>query len=131
MPKKRKLVVAKRKRGGRAVGSRNRVTIQREILAGKGLSAALDAGETPLDVMLHRMRGTRAVSDEQFNAAVAVAPYVHPKLSAIARVDVPESGAEFDFSGFTNAELATFRHLMTLAKGGARMIEGAVAEADR
>jgi hypothetical protein len=46
----------------------------------------LDTGITPIDIMTARMRDEplsngRKVSDEQFAAAVAAAPYIHPKLA--------------------------------------------------
>ena len=53
-----------------------------------GLEAAR-TGLLPLDVMLSRMRGDpmpngRMATDEQFQAAVAAAPFMHPRLSAVA-----------------------------------------------
>jgi hypothetical protein len=46
----------------------------------------LDTGITPLDIMSARMRDEplangRRVTDEMFAAAVASAPYVHPRLA--------------------------------------------------
>jgi hypothetical protein len=51
------------------------------------LQAAHEDGILPLDVMLCRMRGEpladgRTVTDEMFAAAVAAAPYIHPKISS-------------------------------------------------
>jgi hypothetical protein len=52
-----------------------------------GLQAAHEEGLLPLAVMLCRMRGQslpdgRTVTDEMFAAAVAAAPYLHPKLNS-------------------------------------------------
>ena len=109
-------IVAPTNRGGRARGSRNRVVVQREILAARGLSAALNDGLTPLEVMLHRMRGTRDVSDQQFAAAVAAAPYVHPKLCAVAYKEATVEESCFDLSELTNEELALMRRVLTRNK---------------
>jgi hypothetical protein len=42
----------------------------------------------PLDIMRARMRNAplngQSVTDEQFAAAVAAAPYIHPRLAAVA-----------------------------------------------
>jgi flagellar motor protein MotB len=54
----------------------------REALA-RG-QALLETGADPVEVMLQRMRDPDSVSYAQFEAAQAVAPYVHPRLSAIA-----------------------------------------------
>lgn len=46
-----------------------------------------EQGITPLEIMVARMRGEKIngedVTDEQFEAAQAAAPYIHPRLSAI------------------------------------------------
>lgn len=49
----------------------------------------LHAGLLPLEVMLYKMRGIALpdgtlVTDDMMDAAIAAAPYVHPKLQAIA-----------------------------------------------
>ena len=71
----------KRPGAGRKAGAATKRT--REIadkLAGSGV--------TPLDVMLARMKGQAldgigSITDEQFQAAVAAAPYIHPRLSSV------------------------------------------------
>jgi hypothetical protein len=80
---------------GRPKGSANRdraeqVQITRELL---------EEGLTPLAIMTARMlyrplsNGT-LVTDDQFAAACALAPYLHPKLSAMAVRDMtPGAGA--------------------------------------
>lgn len=72
---------------GRKAGGKNRATIEHEMRARAGIQDALNSGLLPLDVMLARMRGQplpngRMVTDEQFQAAIAAAPYVHPRLAA-------------------------------------------------
>ncbi len=48
------------------------------------VQAAVEAsGLSPLDYMLGVMRNTAAEPRERLNAAVAAAPYVHAKLSAV------------------------------------------------
>jgi hypothetical protein len=66
---------------GRKAAGRNKTTIEREMRAARGVAGAEDAGLMPLDVMLARMRGEplsngQIVTDEQFAAAVAAAPYM-------------------------------------------------------
>lgn len=65
-----------RKTGGRQKGSANKATRQRqqEIAA---------TGETPLAYMLRVMRDRTVEHDRRDRMASAVAPYVHPKLTAI------------------------------------------------
>jgi hypothetical protein len=55
-----------------------------------GLQAAADSGEMPLDVMLRRMHGDTTVTDQQFEAAVAAAPYVHARRAVMAVQSVSE-----------------------------------------
>ena len=72
------------KTGGRKAGTPNRATVDRQLRAISGIRAAVEDGLLPLDVMLARMRGDGTITDQQFEAAVAAAPYVHPKLAAVA-----------------------------------------------
>ena len=88
------------KTGGRKKGTPNKATIERRLRLRAGVQAAIDDGLLPLDVMLARMRGDTAITDQQYQAAVAAAPYVHPKLAAIA---LPEQGT--DFSELSDDEL--------------------------
>ncbi len=72
---------------GRPPGAKNKLTLVREALARAGIEDARNSGLLPLDVMLARMHGEplpngRMVTDEQFQAAVAAAPYVHPRPAA-------------------------------------------------
>ncbi len=42
-----------------------------------------DARSTPLEIMARVMAGDTSVTEMQFEAAKAAAPYIHPKLSAV------------------------------------------------
>lgn len=72
---------------GRKPGTKNLATIERELRARSGVASAVNNGLLPLDVMLAKLRnealpdGTLP-TDAQFQAAVAAAPYVHPRLAA-------------------------------------------------
>src|SRR3954452_10369914 len=73
------------KTGGRKAGTPNKVTIERDARAREGMAAAIATGIMPLDVILTVMRGgpeAEAITDRQYEAAVAAAPYLHPKLSS-------------------------------------------------
>ena len=74
--------------------------MERQLRAAAGVQAAVDAGLLPLYVMLRRMRGDTSITDEQFQAAVAAAPYVHPKLAAVAVREQTD-----DVSHLSDAEL--------------------------
>lgn len=72
---------------GRKAGGKNKATVERELRAKQGLDLVNDGGPLPLDVIVARMRGIplpdgSTVSDEQFQAAVAAAPYIHPRLAS-------------------------------------------------
>src|SRR5690349_13010358 len=76
-----------KKTGGRQMGTPNKATLERQLRAAHSLQAAKDVGLLPLDVMLARMRDTplpngQKVTDMQFAAAVAAAPYLHARLAA-------------------------------------------------
>lgn len=66
---------------GRPKGSKNKRTIARETLA----QSALGQGVTPLEVLLHTMRKHWKNGDQKAACEIAkdVAPYLHPRLSAI------------------------------------------------
>ena len=75
-----------KKTGGRKAGTPNRTGERTKALVQRSLRLALDSGFTPLDIMCARMRNEalangQKVSDQQFAAAVAAAPYIHPKLA--------------------------------------------------
>lgn len=94
------------KTGGRQKGTPNKATVERNLRAAKGLEAATLDGLLPLDVMLYRMRNEALpngsmVTDDQMAAAIAAAPYIHPKLAAaMLKSEVEEEPVklELDYS---------------------------------
>jgi hypothetical protein len=74
------------KTGGRQAGVPNRATAERQLRARHGIQAATEDGVLPLDVMLAVMRAEplsdgKKPTDEQLRAAIAAAPYLHPRLA--------------------------------------------------
>lgn len=69
---------------GRPKGAKNKRTIELRALAERGVQNALSSDLSPVDVMLARMRGDQTITHDQFEAACAAAPYVCPRLSAVA-----------------------------------------------
>jgi hypothetical protein len=65
-----------RKTGGRQKGARNRATEEAR-------AAAAATGVLPLDYMLSVMRDSAADSKRRDAMAMAAAPYLHPRLTAI------------------------------------------------
>lgn len=85
-----------RKTGGRSKGTPNRATLAKKLAATETIEKAKKGGVLPLDVMFARMLGQtikgKPVTDEQFQAAVAAAPYIHPRLAS-TEAKVNHSGA--------------------------------------
>jgi hypothetical protein len=77
-----------RQGGGRPPGAKNKSTVERELRARTAAEAVLSGADPlPTDVMAARMLDRvlpdgRHVTDSMYEAAVALAPYVHPKLTA-------------------------------------------------
>jgi hypothetical protein len=74
------------KTGGRQAGVPNRATVERQLRARHGIQVATEDGVMPLDVMLAVMRGEplatgQKPTDQQLRAAIAAAPYLHPRLA--------------------------------------------------
>jgi hypothetical protein len=73
---------------GRPPGAKNKSTVERELRARMAAEAVLSGADPlPTDVMAARMLDRllpdgRHVTDSMYEAAVALAPYVHPKLTA-------------------------------------------------
>ena len=87
------------RRGGQQKGTPNKATNERRLRAQAGLEAAKLTGVMPLDIMLTVAAvGSEAdkISDRQLQVAIAAAPYVHPKLAAIAVKDVTPPDPERD-----------------------------------
>ena len=79
------------RRGGRAPGTLNKATVERRLRAKAGLEAARTTGVMPLDIMLTVAAGAPEadkISNRQLQAAIAAAPYVHPRLAAVAVKEV-------------------------------------------
>jgi hypothetical protein len=73
------------KTGGRKAGTLNKTTVERAARARAGVKAAISSGVMPLDIILAVARGgpeADAVTDRQLGAAIAAAPYLHPRLSS-------------------------------------------------
>lgn len=87
------------RRGGRQKGAPNKATVERRMRAQAGLEAAKQTGTMPLDIMLAVAAGgpeADKISDRQLQAAIAAAPYAHPKLAAVAVKDVTPPDPERD-----------------------------------
>jgi hypothetical protein len=88
--------------GGRPHGAQGKLPARRRQLAVAFIEQLKRQGITPLDVLIAVMafdlgpieEGKSGFTLSQFNAAVACAPYVHPKLAAIAYTPPPDPEAE-------------------------------------
>lgn len=78
-----------RKTGGRKKGTRNKATTEAR-------AAAEANGILPLDYMLAVMRDPEASTGRRDGMAMAAAPYLHPKLSALNGI---EMAAKFNPAG--------------------------------
>ncbi len=106
-------------RGGRAPGVPNRATVERQLRAAAGIASVPQTGQMPLDVILQRMSDPASVSRDAFEAAVAAAPYVHPRLTAVAatlRAEPPNAAALAAFRAMSPDELQAMRAVMTAAR---------------
>jgi hypothetical protein len=105
----------KREGAGRKRGSRNRRSVQAYIAAEAG-------GELPLDHMLSIMRSkSKGIDDERRDRmAIAAAPYLHAKLTAVSVEKVPN----IDLSKLSDDELQRAIELR-------RELEELFAEANR
>ena len=75
------------KTGGRQAGTPNRATLERRLQAKAGIEIAETTGVLPLEILITVMRGgpdADCITERQLQAAVAAAPYIHPRLAAIA-----------------------------------------------
>jgi hypothetical protein len=84
------------RRCGRKPGSQDKATIEKTIRVQQGIAAALDGGLIPLDVIMAVMRGEplsngMEPTGRQYMAAVAAAPFLHAKLSAVVMKDVSDA----------------------------------------
>ena len=117
-----------KKIGGRKAGTPNRTGERTKALVQRSLRLALDSGVTPLDILTARMRDEpltngRKVSDEQFAAACAAAPYVHPRLAVQVVKNVDPKAATPDAIEARVLELLTKGRTNVAADTG-RVVEG-------
>ena len=82
------------RRGGRQKGTANKITVKRA-------AEIAESGKTPLDFMLSVLRDEDASIKERMWAAVAAAPYVHPKPRPVA---ANAGGVEVQVVHFTHEE---------------------------
>src|SRR4051794_17374213 len=106
--------------GGRKPGTKNKATVEREARARAAIAEALDGGLMPLDIILCVMRGgeaAAAITERQYEAACAAAPFLHPKLaSTTVNATIRRSLADY-----SDEELAA----LTGAAGGEDGVEEA------
>ena len=87
--------------GGRKPGSQGKLPQRRRQLAIAFIEQLKRQGITPLDVLTAVMvrdlgpieEGKSGFTKSQFDAAVAAAPFIHPKLAAIAYQPPPDEEA--------------------------------------
>lgn len=73
----------KKNQGGRPKGKLNQATVRRKAIAERVEKDLAKKKATPLEIMARVMNGDLSVTEMQFEAAKAAAPYIHPKLSAV------------------------------------------------
>ncbi len=103
------------KTGGRQVGTPNRATLERRLQAQAGIEIAETTGALPLEILITVMRGgpdADSITERQLQAAVAAAPYIHPRLAAIAVKEQP-TDIGVDVSLLNDDEL---RSMMTILR---------------
>jgi hypothetical protein len=86
----------RREGAGRKPRSQDKATIEKAIRARQGIAAALETGLMPLDVIMAVMRAELLSNgleptDRQLSAAIAAAPFLHAKLSAMVMKDVTDA----------------------------------------
>jgi hypothetical protein len=88
--------------------------------AAAGLQAARHSGKMPLDVILQRMSDPASVTLDAFTAAVAAAPFCHPRLTAVsaivANADQPHAAALAAYRAMTTQELHAMRSVLLAAQ---------------
>jgi len=73
----------KKNQGGRPKGKLSAATLRRKAIAERVEQDLVSKKSTPLEIMGRVMAGDTTVTEMQFEAAKAAAPYIHPKLSAV------------------------------------------------
>ena len=72
-----------KKQRGRPKGSASQSTQRKRAIAERVEQDLAKKKATPLEIMARVMNGDTSVTEMQFEAAKAAAPYIHPKLSAV------------------------------------------------
>lgn len=71
---------------GRKAGSKNKATLVKEQFRKDAIAVCVEMGVSPLEIMMTVARGGAngdAITERQFEAAKAAAPYIHPKLQSV------------------------------------------------
>src|SRR5689334_7164474 len=85
------------RRGGRKKGTLNGTTVGKQMAAQRGIVAAQRMQRSPLETILAVADGgaeAEKIIVRQLQAAIAAAPYCHPRLAAIAHVSPPDPDME-------------------------------------
>jgi len=90
------------KHGG-ARPNAGRKSKSRELLIERSRLAVVNADVTPLEYLLGILKDATKDDDVRFKAAVAAAPYVHPRLNAIEHSGSVDAKTTYEL---TDAELA-------------------------
>ena len=78
----------RREGAGRKPGTVSERTRTSREVAERAIAGMAAGNRSPLEVILARMNNPQSVSREQFEAAVAAAPFVHARKAAIAVAEV-------------------------------------------
>ncbi|WP_233127787.1 hypothetical protein [Acetobacter sp. DsW_059] len=72
-----------KKQRGRPKGKVGQATMRRRALVERVEKSLKSKGRTPLEIFAAVMGGDLSITEMQFEAAKAAAPYIHPKLSSV------------------------------------------------
>jgi hypothetical protein len=89
-------------KGGKRPGAGRKKGIPNKVTAAKAAAIAA-SGLTPLDYMLSVMRDESADPERRDRAAVAAAPYAHPRLAAIEHTGKDGKPIEHSITKITRA----------------------------
>jgi hypothetical protein len=101
----------KRVGAGRPKGARNKATLEREQRSTEILERAKQAGLTPLEYLLERMRDPEEDKKVRLLCAKEAAPYIHPRLASI------QHGGQLDLRNVTDGDLAAEFESLARAAG--------------
>ena len=117
---------------GRQKGAVNKETKAKLKATLRGLEKVIETGVSPMEVMLKVMRG-EPIPRVQYEAARDVAPYVHPKLNAVAYRDLTPKTDLIDVTACNAEELSVLRKIVATNKAlpapaAGQVIEGTAEE---